>query len=106
MGVEPLEPTFSKFRISPQPGNLEQASIKVPCIRGTITCELLNSENVWQMNVSVPGNTKTEIWIPANFTKVKINGEEVMAKRKVKFAGGLRSVFELNSGIFSISAMK
>jgi len=30
MGIEPIEATFSRFRISPQPGTLEKASITVP----------------------------------------------------------------------------
>jgi hypothetical protein len=106
MGIEPLEPTFSKFRISPQPANLSNASIEVPCIRGSIKCDLINDENQWQMNISVPGNSKAEIWIPVQFKKVHINGEEIEPKNRIQFAGESRNIYSLESGIFSISAIK
>lgn len=105
MGIEAIEPSFRKFRISPQPGKLTFASIQVPCIRGAIQCELINNENEWQMNVSVPGNTQAEIWLPAHFTKVLINGHKEKAISKVQYAGESRNVYTLKSGVFTISAM-
>lgn len=106
MGIEPTAPSFSKFRISPQPGKLANASIEVPCIRGAIKCDLINTENEWQMKVSVPGNSEAEIWLPAEFTKVLIDGKEVKSSRKEQFAGGERNVFEVKSGIFSVMAIR
>lgn len=104
MGIEPVEPTFRTFRISPQPGQLKQASIEVPCIRGAIKCELTNKADNWQMTVSVPGNSKAELWLPVQFDKVRINGTNVTPVRKESFAGGIRNVYPLNSGIFVVSA--
>jgi alpha-L-rhamnosidase len=106
MGIEPTEATFSHFRISPQPGTLEQASIKVPCIRGAITCELVNKADQWQMTVSVPGNSEAEIWLPAQFTRVHINGLDVTPIRKTRFAGGTRKVYPLESGLYTILAQQ
>ena len=37
MGIEPLEPGFGRVRIQPRPGNLTQASTRLPTIRGFIT---------------------------------------------------------------------
>lgn len=104
MGIEPLKPEFNKFKISPQPGKLSNVFIRVPCIKGTIECELANNENDWCMDISVPGNTDAEVWIPVRFSRVKINGKDTEPEREVKFAGELRSVYLLESGIFSISA--
>ena len=106
MGIEPLEPSFSKFKICPQPGKLFNATIQVPCIRGAIKCDLINKENEWQMNVSVPGNTEAEIWIPSQFKKIQINGKEIKSINKVQYAGKSRSIYLLKSGIFNISAIK
>jgi len=104
MGIEPVEATFSRFRISPQPGKLEKASIKLPCIRGAITCELLNKTDQWRLTVSVPGNSQAEIWLPARFNRVRINGENVTPIRKTPFAGSTRKVYPLKSGLHSILA--
>jgi len=104
MGIEPIEPSFSKFRISPQPGNLEKASIKVPCIRGTIACDLVQTENSWDMKVSIPGNTEAEIWLPEEFTKIKIDSEVVKMSGTTNFAGSKRNIFKLKSGIFTLVA--
>ena len=106
MGIEPLEPGFRRFRISPQPGWLKTASIKVPCIRGAISCELINKGMSWQMQVSIPGNSEAEIWIPARYAEVIINGREENATGEIHFAGGTRNVYLLKSGIFTISARK
>lgn len=106
MGIEPLEPSFSKFRICPQPGKLAKADIKVPCIRGAIKCDLINNENEWQMNVSIPGNTKAEIWIPSHFKMVLINGKNFRSINTVQYAGKTRNIYHLESGIYSISAIK
>lgn len=104
MGIEPIEPSFSKFRISPQPGSLEKASIKVPCIRGTIACDLAQMEKGWNMKVSIPGNTEAEIWLPAKFSNISVNGEKTKATRTESFAGGERNIFNLKSGIYKIMA--
>lgn len=106
MGIEPIEPSFSKFRICPQPGSLKNASIKVPCIRGTIACNLIQTGNGWNMKVSIPGNTEAEIWLPTEFTKVVFNGKEIKASGSNQFARGKRNIFKLESGIYNISATK
>jgi alpha-L-rhamnosidase len=106
MGIEPIEPSFSRFRISPQPGKLEKASIKVPSIRGAIACDLVQSENSWNMKVSIPGNTEAEIWLPAEFSDVIINGKEQKPSGTTKFAGGKRNIFKIKSGIYTLVAKK
>ena len=104
MGIEPIEPTFSKFRIRPQPGNLENSSIKVPSIRGTISCDLINRENSWELKVSIPGNTEAEIYLPAEFSQILINGVKAKIEHSENFAGKKRVMIKLESGIFTISA--
>jgi len=104
MGIEPLKPTFSLFRIAPQPGFLHEASIRVPTIRGSVECHLMNEDKRWQMKVSVPGNAEAELWLPAAFVRVRINSKTVQSLRTEDFAGGRRNVYKLGSGIHLVDA--
>ncbi len=105
MGIEPLEPTFSLFRISPQPGSLQEASIRVPTIRGSIESQLHNNDDKWEMEVSVPGNSQAELWLPTTFDRVTINMKTEEPLRIEEFATGKRNVYKLDSGIYSIRAV-
>ena len=60
MGVEPLEPSFGRMRIKPQPGSLREASVRVPTIRGIVAVSY--REGV--LDVEVPANTEAEVWLP------------------------------------------
>ena len=105
MGIEPLKPTFSQFRICPQPGTLQKADIRVPTIRGPIDSRLMIENDQWKMEVSVPGNTEAELWLPAEFNQVRINHKAAEILRVEEIAGGKRSVYKLNSGISHITAV-
>lgn len=106
MGIEPMEPTFSSFRICPQPGRLEHASIQVPTIRGNVKCELENNLNSWNMSVSIPGNTEAELWIPEDFNTILVNGEEYSSNKTVNHARKDRKVVQLISGTYKITLSK
>ncbi|MCF8379025.1 MAG: alpha-L-rhamnosidase [Bacteroidales bacterium] len=104
MGIEALEPGFEKFRVCPQPGYLDTLIIRKPCIRGTIEAKLIQKQYSWNLEVTVPGNTQAEIWIPDRFSSVIINGEKEVRKNTKHFASGTRNVFILESGTFTIIA--
>ena len=106
IGVEPIEPAFTKFRINPQPGSLEYISIKIPSIQGPIKCDLTSKEEAWQMMVSIPGNTEAEVWLPEEFMQVYIDGLSVNPSRTEYFAQERRNIFQLGSGIYNITAIK
>ena len=67
MGVEPLEPGFSKVRIRPQPGNLEHAEISLPTIRGTIKMKIENTPQRRSVSLELPANMEAEIGLPDGF---------------------------------------
>jgi alpha-L-rhamnosidase len=106
MGVEPLKPTFSRIRIAPQPGSLEEVKIRVPTIRGPIESHLVCDEAEWKMEISVPGNTEAELWLPAGFEKVLINGDRVQSDRVENFARETRKVYRVPSGLFTIRLIR
>ncbi|MBQ8061140.1 MAG: family 78 glycoside hydrolase catalytic domain [Bacteroidales bacterium] len=67
MGVEPLEPGFSKVRIRPQPGSLEHAQMSLPTIRGTIRMIIENTPQRRSVSLELPANMEAEIVLPDGF---------------------------------------
>jgi len=77
MGIEPLEPGFSKIRIKPQPGSLKSAEIKVPTLRGEVKASFKNIKGKsFSMKISVPVNSTAEVWLPviSSYRDVKEDG--------------------------------
>ncbi|MFP4621256.1 MAG: alpha-L-rhamnosidase C-terminal domain-containing protein [Bacteroidales bacterium] len=80
MGVKPLDPTFKKIQIKPQPGDLEHASIKTPTIRGSVKVSFEKSESSFDMEFTIPANTSAQVVLPepeGDTYKVMLDGEEV-----------------------------
>lgn len=77
MGIEPIEPGFSKIRIKPQPGSLHHANIRIPTIRGDIGVSFENiPQQHFSITVEVPANSTAEVWLPLPGKKyhLTING--------------------------------
>jgi len=105
MGIEPLEPGFSKIRIKPQPGNLESAEIKTPTIRGEVLLSFKNKpKQSFSMHVTIPANTTANVYLPfwSKTQKVIMNGKPVKAHQEGSFVvvdevGSGNSEFEVVS---------
>ncbi len=78
-GIEPLEPAFRKILICPRPGPLESAEIKHPTIRGNINMKFINDGDFFSVEVTLPGNTRSDICLPIKFTNYNLlcNGEPI-----------------------------
>ena len=88
MGIEPLEPGFSKIRIKPQPGNLASAEIKYPTIRGPVLVSLRNEAgHTFSMKVTTPANTLADVYLPfwSRSQKVTADGMPVSFKPEGDF---------------------
>ena len=81
-GIEPLEPSFRKIRIKPHPGKLEHAKINHPTIRGAVQVEFENSENSFTLQVTIPPNCTSDIYLPLKSGQFTItqNGKTVEGK--------------------------
>ena len=103
MGVEPMEPGWKTFRVRPQIGSLEWATIKVPSIKGTIVVSCKQDTSTYIMELTVPANTMASIEIPflqsATDIQVTVNGERVEVQQK----NGFILLGKLNSGDHTIS---
>ena len=80
MGVEPLEPGFSKIRIKPQPGSLQSASLTVPTIKGTVSVAFCNrADESFSLDVTIPANTTAEVWLPRLARHIYVDGKKQSA---------------------------
>lgn len=65
MGVEPLEPGYSKVRIAPQPGGLEHAELRLATIKGEIRVAFQKEKDgSYTLDVQLPANMQAEIINP------------------------------------------
>ncbi|MBR4756679.1 MAG: alpha-L-rhamnosidase [Bacteroidales bacterium] len=67
MGVTPLEPGFSKVRLQPRPGSLEQAEMELPTIRGTIRMKIENTPDNHKVLLDLPANMEADVVLPKGF---------------------------------------
>ncbi len=63
MGLEPLEPGFSKMRIKPQLGLVRNAEAVIPTIAGSVSIAC-SREDGFRLDVDIPAGTTAEVWIP------------------------------------------
>ncbi len=65
MGVQPIEPGFSKIQIKPQVGMLKSGILDLPTIRGTVHVHFEKVENEsFSLKIQIPANTKAKVYIP------------------------------------------
>ena len=83
MGIEPMEPGFSKIRIKPQPATLKQAEIKCPTIRGDVYVSFENDhEKSFKLNISIPANSTANVYLPLWSKTQKVNGKNMTSEMK------------------------
>ncbi len=105
MGIEPLEPGFSKIRIKPQPGNLASAEIKTPTIRGEVLLSFKNNpQQSFSMNLTIPANTTADVYLPfwSKTQKVILNGNAV----KYRLEGNFAVIENIGSGSSKFEVLK
>jgi len=86
MGVEPRSPGWATFSVKPQIGELKEASINVPTIKGSIDLAYQQGANFFHTQITVPANTLCDLSIPlkqGRKYKLTADGKAVKA-RKVK----------------------
>jgi len=101
MGIEPITPGWSVFRIKPQLGSLEWGAIKVPTIKGNIAVKCEQKNGKFLMSADIPANTKAQIVLPLIKGKniLLVNGNNISFKIKDNFM----VLPELGSGKYTIN---
>lgn len=109
MGIEPLEPGFSRMRIRPQTGTLAHAGITTPTIRGAVELEVVHDNGPWKGKVSVPANTTAEFHVPVSDPSLVLEGgvaaEEAPAVSFLRTENG-RAVFEIGGGVYNFEVQE
>ncbi|MEJ7558070.1 MAG: alpha-L-rhamnosidase C-terminal domain-containing protein [Pedobacter sp.] len=80
MGIEPTSPGFEDILIMPQTGDLEEAEILTPTIRGPISLKISNKK-VYTLKVTLPANMRGQVYLPVleGKTEITCNGKRVSA---------------------------
>lgn len=66
LGINTIEPGFSKFQIKPQPaGDLKWAKGSYHSIKGNIIIDWKIINKTFEIKVAIPPNTTAEVWIPS-----------------------------------------
>lgn len=108
MGIKPLKAGFKRFSIMPQPSSLKDIALTIPTISGAINTDLQVNETsgktLWRMNITVPGGTTAELWLPAEFNSVTLNGTLYKADKSEVIANALRQLITLPTGTYNITA--
>jgi alpha-L-rhamnosidase len=98
LGINSVLPGFEKIMIKPQPvKELSQASGQYQSVRGNIGSSWTYSENVFALQVTVPPNTRAEVWVPAD--KDAVLRESNSAIAPVRFENGY-AIVEIGSGTY------
>ncbi|MDR2679629.1 MAG: alpha-L-rhamnosidase [Tannerella sp.] len=77
MGVEPLMPGFDRVRIKPQLASLSRAKAVIPTIKGSIILEIENKDGEYRMQLTIPANMESEVYLPLLSKKYEVtdNGD-------------------------------
>ncbi|MBR4975842.1 MAG: hypothetical protein IKY61_02220, partial [Thermoguttaceae bacterium] len=66
VGVEPTSPGFATLRVKPQIAGLKRVDALVPTIRGPVEVRIARpTDSVYSLAVSLPGNVKADVYVPA-----------------------------------------
>ncbi len=110
MGIEPLEPGFRKVRIRPQPGDLQEAHVVAPTLRGPVAVDYEErSAGEARMSVTIPANVTAEVHVaapePSRVFEGAVPATRVPGVRYLRNERG-RCVFEVQSGRYQFRITK
>jgi alpha-L-rhamnosidase len=83
MGIEPLIPGWTSFSVKPQIGNLTNAGIDVPTIKGTIKAAYTQSARSFEMSIIIPANTSAQVYLPLKGKKYQVWQEDKKVKSHI-----------------------
>lgn len=107
-GIEPINPGYDLFQVMPQPGLIKKASATILSVKGEIVSSFINNEDLFELNVDVPADTKAIVGIPKrDFKNIEINrikywqnGEVIFKSKGIEYLGEFQDYikFKVNSG--------
>ena len=104
LGINPASPGFKTIQIKPMPaGDLTWAKGSYESPYGTIASSWKIEEGIYSLEVTIPANTKAQIYIPASSAdKVKTDSSPALVTYKGK--KGRYQLYEVGSGTYRFYA--
>jgi alpha-L-rhamnosidase len=105
-GIEPLNPGYKLFQIIPNPGSTKQASATIQSVKGTIKSSFENSNDNFELAVTIPKATETIIGIPAEkVSMIKLNNKAIWKKGSKIKNKAILEYYGINNGhiLFRVS---
>ncbi|MFU8892395.1 MAG: alpha-L-rhamnosidase C-terminal domain-containing protein [Luteolibacter sp.] len=105
MGIEPIAPGFTRFRVRPQIASLKEAAIRAPSPRGPIDLKVTREGSIWSATLVVPAGTVAEVHVPGKLdgnVEIRRDGTAV-APNPLRVENGSR-VFEATPGSWTFLA--
>jgi alpha-L-rhamnosidase len=104
-GIKAAEPAFKKIEMKPAMiDGLSYANASYHSPYGLIRSDWKKDAGAFTWNITVPGNTKAEVYVPAKSAEDVMEGaKKASAAEEVKFVrmDGDRAVFEVGSGNYA-----
>jgi len=66
MGIEPLEPGFTRVRVRPRLGGLQWATIRHPSPKGPIRVAVKAAHGLWEASLELPDGVVAEVHVPTD----------------------------------------
>lgn len=108
LGINPTSAGFKTFVIKPQPaGDLTWARGSYKSVRGTISGDWKITGGQFQLNVTIPANTKATVYIPTKNTSSVSEGQKAVANNpNIKHLADEQgyAVLEVGSGSYYFTA--
>jgi alpha-L-rhamnosidase len=101
-GIDFDEPGYKHIVVHPVPGpGVTWAKTSLDSIRGPISCDWKQTGGKFDLNVTIPGNTTADVYVPAKSTDdVTLNGDSASMSDGVSI-GGMKDgcvIFRVGSG--------
>jgi len=103
MGVEPLSPGFDIVRIKPQLASLSWAKAVIPTIKGSIHLEIHNEKGVYQMQITIPPNMESRVYLPLLSRKYEVKRDGITQKTTSVKNAPFISLGDIPSGTYTIT---
>jgi len=102
-GIQPLTNGYGTFQVKPQAGDLAEAEIKVPTVRGQIAAAFQHdARGRMELAVTVPGNTTATVQVPLPGSVrpeyVPSHPESAEYVGRSELPGGTYATFEVGPG--------
>ncbi len=107
LGIEPIEPGWTRLQICPRLGNLKWAEGRVPTPHGAVVVRAEAGEE-YRLDVTIPAGTTARVLLPLKNANTVGESSGAWGTNRVKFLSvkGDRAELEVLAGTYKFTATK